>query len=89
MSSFIKDPAATLDFTWDWSKWLADGETITAHPITVPAGLTLGAVTQAAGKVTAWLSGGVTGTAYRVTCRVTTSRGREDKRTITVAVRDR
>jgi len=83
---FIKDPDATLDFAFDWSAWLATGETIADHTITAQAGITVESSSEAAGVVTVWLSGGTAVTVYTVACEVTTSAGRVDERTISVQV---
>lgn len=90
MTTFVKDPDATLDFAWDWSSWLASGETISDQTVTVPSGLTTAvAVSQSSGVVTVWLSGGTVGESYAVACLVTTSDARIDERTMTIKVRDR
>lgn len=88
---FRKDPDAVLDYTWDWSAWLASGETITDATVTPSGtGLTVnGTPTTGAATVTAWLTGGTAGTEYLVTCHITTSQGRQDDRTITISVVDR
>lgn len=96
-SSFTKDPSAVLDFGWDFSAWLDDGETITAATVTVPAGLTKNAdgiiaspkTSAAAAGVMVWLSGGTVGERYAVVCHITTSAGRQDDRTIMVTIRER
>jgi hypothetical protein len=85
----LKDPSSVLDYSVDWGRWLDAGETITAHNVTVPAGITLDSDTEADGKVTAWLSGGTAGQSYNVTYHITTSAGRTDERSIAVLVRDR
>ena len=85
----LKDPSSVLDYSVDWGRWLGDGETITAHDVTAPAGITLDSDDETDGKVTAWLSGGTAGQSYTVTFGVTTSAGRQDERSITVLVRDR
>lgn len=82
-----KDPDAVLDYAFDWSDWLAEGETISSHQILVD-GVTLDSDSRAGDIVVAWLSGGTTGFAS-ATCRVTTSEARTDDRTITLRVRDR
>lgn len=91
MSNYVKDPAAVLDYAFDWSAWLETGETITAETVTIdPAGsLTLDSHNEAAGVVTAWLSAGTVDTRYCVTCHVVTSAAREDERSITIAVHNR
>lgn len=85
-----KDPAAVLDYQVDWSAWLALGETITGTPVVEAPGLTVnpeGKATEVEiGKVTFWLGGGVAETFCDVSCQVTTSAGRTDRRTIPLRV---
>jgi TRAP-type uncharacterized transport system substrate-binding protein len=88
-NSFLKDPSAVLDWVFDWSSWLAAGETIASHVITVDTGIVKGSSTDADGKVTVWLSGGTAGTSYRVACKITTSAARTDERTVWIQVSDR
>ncbi|MCL4867803.1 MAG: hypothetical protein KJ063_02445 [Anaerolineae bacterium] len=87
---FTKDPQAVLDYKWDWSDWLADGETITSHTVTA-SGLTLDShnVSDGNTSVTAWLSGGAIHTKYRVVCTITTNQGRTDERTMIINCLDR
>ena len=85
----LKDPSAVLDYVFDWTEWLATGETITNHTITVDTGLTKDSSTESGGKVTVWLSGGTAGKNYKVACKITTSAGRTDERTLWIRVVDR
>ena len=87
--SNIKDPSAVLDWMFDWSDWLASGETIIDHTITVDTGITNDSSTEDAGKVTVWLSGGTAGENYKVACLIETSAGRKDERTIWIKVVER
>jgi hypothetical protein len=87
--SNIKDPSAVLDWMFDWSDWLASGETIVDHTITVDTGITKDSSTEDAGKVTVWLSGGTAGENYKVACLIETSAGRIDERTIWIKVTNR
>ena len=100
MDRFTKDPDAVLDYKWDWkaltngsglSDWLASGEIISSHTVTVPAGITKDSSSQtdANTSVTAWLSGGTAGTDYTVTCQIVTNAGRTDDRSILVQVLER
>jgi len=89
IDSFVKDPAATLDYGCDWSEWLAAGETIAASEWSVAAGLTKNSDDHTTTLAVVWLSGGVAGTTYRATNRVTTSAGRIDERSIYVVVEER
>lgn len=85
-----KDPDANLPFSFDWTTWLTnEGDTADSFEWTVPAGLTKGAETSDEGVATVWLSGGTNGTAYVVTCRITTTGGRTDDRSRTIEVRHR
>lgn len=86
---FLKDPAAQLDYEFDWSTWLASGETISSATVTVPSGMTLDSQVDAADSVTAWLTGGTAGNTYIVTCQITTSQLRTDERSITIEVVNR
>lgn len=89
MSQYLKDPSALLDFSFDWSPWLADGETIDDHTITVDDGLTLDSHSVDDTSVTVWLSGGTARTLYKVACLITTTAGRTDERTMTIRVTNR
>lgn len=88
-NTFIKDPSAVLDYVFDWSDWLATGEVISSHVITVDTGLTKDSDSEASGIVTVWLSGGTAGENYKVACLITTSAGRTDERTIWIKVTNR
>lgn len=87
----LKDPAAELDYGFDWAErgWLDTGETITAAVWTIPAGLTLITSQIIGDKTVAWLGGGTAGTDYIIACRITTSAGRTDERSMTLRVRER
>ena len=85
----LKDPSAVLDYVFDWTEWLATGETITDHTITADTGITVDSSTEGDGKVTVWLSGGTAGKNYKVACKITTSAGRTDERTIWIKVTNR
>lgn len=88
-ATFQKDPAGVLDYEFDWSAWLIDGDTITSAAVTVPDGLTETAETHDATTVTVWLSGGTERTDYTVTCQITTANGRTDERSVKIQVRQR
>jgi len=89
LANFEKDPSAVLDFTLDWSSWLASGETISTSTWTVPTGLTKDSSSNTATATTVWLSGGTAGQFYPYVNRIVTSQARTDERTIVVGVRDR
>ena len=85
----LKDPSAVLDYVFDWTEWLATGETITDHTITADTGITVDSSTEDDGKVTVWLSGGTAGINYKVACLITTTAGRTDERTLWIKVVER
>lgn len=91
--SYVKDPAARLDYTWDWTDWLADvDDTIISATVTVPAGLTAaGAVTvnQAATAVTQRIAGGTLDAGYTVVCQIITVGGLIDERKIDLTINER
>lgn len=89
MRTWEKDPQATLDWAFDWSKWLAAGEEISSATVTVDSGLTKGSESNTTSKVTIWLSGGTLGVTHLVTCQITTNQGRIDERTIGIRVTNR
>lgn len=81
-----KDPADTLDYTYDWQNVLVPGETISDVLWTVPSGLTKGAETLNGGAATVWLSGGANCQDYCIVCKITTSAGRIVERTVGLRV---
>lgn len=85
---YVKDPDAVVDFAFDWSNYLDDGETISSYTVTVD-GVTLDSDSQTTTAVTAWLSGGTDGTVAEVNCEIVTSDARTDQRTIAIKIRER
>jgi hypothetical protein len=85
------DPQAELPYRWDWTKWLAknDNDTIVEHTIFPPTGITLDSHDHTDTTVTAWLSGGVAGRSYTVTCEILTAGGKRDQRSIRLDVENR
>ena len=89
MTTFIKDPDAVLDYSIEWSKWLAGDQIQTsAWSVSDPA-IEAADDSNTATRTTVWLSGGVAGQSYTVTNRITTSGGRTDDRSFVVQVEDR
>lgn len=105
MQPMSKDPNASLDYFWNWGSWLASGETIVAQQILLTGGVTLaagqpdpaivdgslgpGGPSVPSGAVLAWLAGGTPGTSAPATCRITTSAGRTDDRSILLRLGER
>lgn len=89
---YTKDPDAHLDYGHDWTPWL-DGDTLADStwlitPTTLSP-LLPAATSHSATGATVWLSGGLTGTRYRVTNRVTTAAGRIEDRSFLVTIAER
>jgi len=90
MLQFFKDPDSTLDYLFDWTDWLDTTETITAQEVTVDdSGLVIDSYSENSGIVTAWLSAGVAGTVYKLSCKITTDASRICQRTMTIRVQER
>lgn len=89
MTSFEKDPAALVDFSVDWSSWLATGETISTSEWTAPDGISTSAATSDDTTATVWLSGGTANSTYRVSNKISTSDSRVDERSFLVRVVER
>lgn len=88
--SDLHDPNAKLDYGFDWSAWLDDGETIASATITPSSpDLTVHATDIGTTTVTPTISGGVVDRRYDITCHVVTSQGREDDRTRELVCRNR
>jgi hypothetical protein len=91
--SIEKDPNDVLDYTADWSEWLAasSNDTINsvAWSITGPdSTLTVSNQTQTTTSATVWLSGGAVGGTYAVRCRVTTVGNRTKDNTFYVKIKE-
>jgi hypothetical protein len=90
MSVFAKDPQSEVDFSLDWTDWITSGEVITSalwsiDPSDVSAP-TLGA-SQSSGSVqSVYVSGGVPGSRYRLSCQIQTDAGRTADRSLTLRI---
>jgi hypothetical protein len=80
----IQDPLEVLDYSLDWTIWLA-GDTIAASSwVITPAGPTLSGQAQT-GAATVCLVAAVTlAGVYRLTNTVTTAQGRTSDRSLTI-----
>lgn len=88
--SIKKDPDATLDYTFDWSAWLASaGDSIADVAWTADTGLTIESQTHTTQTATAVVSGGAAGSVLGLTCRITTAGGRVDERTMKLRIIER
>ena len=85
---FEHAPNAKLDYGFDWTAWLASGETVSVSSWTTDT-LT-NTSPQNTGTVTSlFVEGGVVGTSYKLVNTITTSVGRVDSRTIRLSCKNR
>lgn len=70
----------------DYSQWLKSGEAISTQSIPAPSGLAIDNVSQAAGVVVFYVSGGVAGSSYQATLTITTSLGQTKTDVITIGI---
>ncbi len=82
-----KHALATLDYSFDWTKWLGSDTIATASftltPVPGAAGdsdptISPASPSFAAGIATVWVSGGVADSAYYLGCTITTVGGRTE-----------
>ncbi|OQW34522.1 MAG: hypothetical protein A4E20_10910 [Nitrospira sp. SG-bin2] len=86
--TFTKDPEAILDYSVDWSKWLVSDDYL-VHATFVPSpGLSVISSNVTETIATVWLSGGIAGQTYSVTCHITTNGGRQDDRTFQILAKE-
>jgi hypothetical protein len=86
---FVKSPASTLDYEFDWTNWMPATDTISSVTFTASTGLTVAsspAPSHTTLTATAWLTGGTAGQTYTLSCTITTAAGRIDQRTQNVNV---
>ena len=86
---FIKDPDSKLDYGLDWTEWLESGDSIETLEWTVPSGITEVDSLYNTTSAVIWLSAGTADENYLVLCRITTSAGRIDDRSMRIKVRER
>lgn len=74
IGSIEKQAAEVTDVRFNFGDWLTDkGDTIASVSVVAEAGLTVLNVSNLNGVVLAFLSGGTVGSAYKVTCTITTA----------------
>ena len=95
--TFIKDPDSILDWDFNWNitdddekvPWLEENEIITVYEITADDGITVTQDIENNGHVIVWLSGGEVSKEYIVSCKITTSFGRVEPRSILIKMSER
>lgn len=88
IKTFLKQPADNLDYDFDFSQWLAVGDTISSSVVVAEAGITLGTKIQTETNVKQFVSGGVDGEDYKVSTTITTANGADKQVDIRIAVRE-
>lgn len=90
-----KDPNALLDYAFDWSLYLnALGDTIQSATFVVDPSFVVENSSFGPMTATVWLSGGIAPAPpllneLRVTCRIVTTGGRQDDRSIYLKIKDK
>lgn len=88
--SIVKDPDAILDYTWDWTAYLdLYTDVIASHSFIVDTGITVNSHFVNGALVTAFVSGGTDGNEYALVCRIVTTGGRTDDRTIYLKIKEK
>ena len=80
------DPAENLDYSIDWSSWLAKGDSLISSNWNAPSDITLSFPSMSDNKTIVWLAGGVEGQNYEIINTVSTSQGRTGVKTINLPV---
>ena len=90
MKGFVKDPDATLDYSIDWSLWLAN-DTISSSSWVVESGIDIVPASETFDDTTTrlFLSGGAVGGKYTITNQITTNGSRTDERSFEITVKER
>ncbi len=88
MKSFVKDPDATLDYTFNWGPWL-DGDTISTSIWILETPLSSVSESKTDTIATVFISGGTHLQNYLATNRITTVSGRTDDRTFILRIRNK
>ena len=75
----VQDPDDITDWGCDWTDWLQDGEVLTASSWILPTGLVNTQETLTTTTTSVFISGGVAGTKYLITNRISTATRTEDR----------
>lgn len=90
MRTYVKDPDATLDYSVNWSAFLAGSgdDTIVTAIWVAPVGVTVTDSGHSGGIHTGFISGGTLGESYTVTSRITTTGGRINDSSFILLIRE-
>lgn len=82
-----KDPNDILDYSIDWSQWLASGDFISTSTWTsTSSAIVLATNTNGTATTTIWASGGTAGEVYDIANIIVTNDGRQEERRIELTV---
>lgn len=88
--TILKDPNALLDYSFNWAAYLAPiGDTISSAVFVLSEGLVQTNSFFSTTAAAVWVTGGTVGTTARVTCRITTTSGRVDDRSVFLKIVER
>lgn len=91
LGTFTQQPSEILDYDLDFREWIPSGDTIVSVAATSDAGITLGSTIidpTTLKIVKQWVSGGVTGTVYKIEVTATTAGGRVKQVEFKIRVRE-
>ena len=88
-SEFTHGVGSNLDYGFNWSAWLAVGETITQSTWTVTTGIVLTNQLISGSTTSTFASGGEASKIYQLYNTITTSADRIDSRTLTLSCKKR
>lgn len=89
MDKFTQDPDETLDYDIDASALVTDGDSIIATTCSESTEtLSLSVYNGDTSTPKVWVSGGVHGETYQVTCRLTTNNGRIKEHDFKVKIKE-
>lgn len=77
IATYQQQPADNLDYAFDYTDFLQSGDSVLSGTASVsPSGLTVTGPVASGKQLKYWVTGGTTGTKYKVTITMTTSLGR-------------
>lgn len=84
-----KDPSSTIDYGVFWTNWLAENDTINNSEWIMDDNLTIVSQTNSDTEASVMISGGIAGTQYTATNRITTTAGRVEERSMYILCENR
>lgn len=90
LGTFVQQPNERLDYDIDFSEWIAAGDLVVSATSTADAGIVIELpIVDGTGKIVKqWVSGGTSGTTYKVQVRATTDDGRIKEAEFRVKVKE-